>query len=68
MNKNQQIWYQNKIQGSLAEEISMNHFQYLGFDVSRCDIESVALDLWVSNSNKVLLDDLFAKEPIGTLR
>ena len=42
MNNNQQIWYQNKIKGGLAEEICMSHFQYLGFDVSRCGIEHVA--------------------------
>ena len=41
-NKNQQIWYQNKIKGGLAEEICMSHFQYLGFDVSRCGIEHIA--------------------------
>ena len=41
-NENQQTWYQNKIKGGLAEEICMNHFQYLGFDVARCGIEHVA--------------------------
>lgn len=42
ISENQQIWYQNKIKGGLAEEICMSHFQYLGFDVSRCGIEHIA--------------------------
>ncbi len=41
-NTKKENWYKNKIKGGLAEEICMNHFQYLGFDVSRCGIEHVA--------------------------
>jgi hypothetical protein len=49
---NQQQWYKNKIKGSFAEEICVNHFRYLEFDVAKCGIEHMASE-YSKYSNRI---------------
>ena len=57
MNNKIKIWYQNQIKGGLAEEVCMNHFSYLGFDVARCGIEHTTPEYTKSKNRIYFLID-----------